>query len=164
MANGSEFIIRHEFNAPRKLLFKLWTEPKHLNHWWGPVGLKLEVRKMQLRPGGTFLYSMKAPDGNEMFGKFVFREITPPEKIVFVVSFCDEKETPVRHPLSNTWPLEVLSTLLFSEHEGITMLTMKAIPINANDEEVKTFIEGFAGMQQGWTGTLNQLEQYLTKF
>ena len=163
MAERNEFVITREFNAPRNLMFKVWTEAEHLKNWWGPTGLKVDVNKMELRPGGVFHYSMKTPDGQEMWGKFVYREIIAPEKIVFVVSFSDAKEGITRHPMSQTWPREVLSTLIFTEKNGKTTLTMKGVPINASDDEVKTFVEGFSSMQQGWKGTLEQLEEYLNK-
>ena len=164
MANENEFVITRVFNAPCELMFKVWTSAEHLEKWWGPVGFKMGVTKLDLRPGGVFHYSMTTPDGHTMWGKFVYHEITPPEKIVFVVSFSDANEGFARHPMSNTWPLEILSTLSFTEHEGKTTLTITGMPINASDEECKTFVEGFAGMQQGWAGTMGQLEAYLATF
>lgn len=127
----------------------------------GPPGTKTEVSKFDLKPGGTFLYCMKTPDGNSMYGKFIFREIVPNEKLVFVVSFCDANENPTRHPMAPSWPLEIQSTVLFTEQNGKTLMTLKGIAINASGEEVKTFVEGFGSMNQGWSGTLQQLEDYL---
>ena len=77
-----------------------------------------------------------------MWGKFVYREIVAPERIVFVNSFSDEEGNPVRHPMSPTWPLEVLNTMTLSEHDGRTTLTIRGAPINASDEERKTFQAG----------------------
>jgi uncharacterized protein YndB with AHSA1/START domain len=104
---------------------------------------------------------MKTPDGNIMYGKFIYREIVAPEKLVFVASFSDQKEGIARHPMSDTWPLEVLSTLVFTENEGKTTLTMTGVPINANAAEMKTFFENVAGLNQGWAGTFTQLDAYL---
>jgi uncharacterized protein YndB with AHSA1/START domain len=163
MANENEFVITREFNAPRELLFTVWTEAKHLEKWWGPAGMQVSIDKLELKPGGTFHYCMKTPDGHTMWGKFVYREITTPEKIVFVVSFSDAQEGYSRHPMSDTWPLEVLSTVIFTEQDGKTTLTMTGTPINATNEEIKTFVDNFAGMEQGWSGTMAQLDDYLAK-
>lgn len=65
--------------------------------------------------------------------------------------------------MSPTWPLEMLSTFTFAECEGKTTLTVRWVPINATESEHKTFEDGMAGMKQGWTGTLDQLADYLAK-
>jgi uncharacterized protein YndB with AHSA1/START domain len=161
MSPAKEFTISRTFNAPRELMFKVWTEPEHLVHWWGPKGFRVSVNKLDLRPGGIFHYGMKTPDGHQMWGRFVYKEIIPPEKLVFIVSFSDEEAGITTHPMSQSWPKEVLSTVLFTEEAGKTTLTMTGIPVNASHEEIKTFTDGFASMQQGWAGTMGQLEDYL---
>jgi uncharacterized protein YndB with AHSA1/START domain len=105
---------------------------------------------------------MRAPDGSDWWGKFVYREIMAPEKIVFINSFSDAKENITRHPLSPTWPLEVFNTLTFTEHDGKTTLTLRGGPINATEEEQKTFESHITNVQQGFKGTFDQLEEYLT--
>jgi uncharacterized protein YndB with AHSA1/START domain len=160
-AGNEEFSISRVFDAPRELVWKALTEPARLDHWWGPKGSPTRVAKLDLRPGGTFLYCMKTPDGKEWWGKWVYREIVAPEKMVTVVSFTDEKGNPTRHPLSPTWPLEVLSIATLSAQGDKTKLTVRSIAINATTEECKTFADGFKNMEQGFTGTWNQLADYL---
>jgi uncharacterized protein YndB with AHSA1/START domain len=157
------FRISRSFDAPRELVFKAWTEADRLVQWWGPKGMTVDVHQLDLRAGGTFFYSMQTPDGKSMWGKFVYREIVAPERIVFVVSFTDEKGNPIRHPMSATWPLEVLSTLTLTEEDGKTVLKMEGVPINATEEERKTFEDGHAGMQHGWSGTMEELAAFLAK-
>jgi len=158
---ANSFSTERTFDAPRELVWKAFTEAERLAKWWGPKGFGMVVAKLDLRPGGTFLYGMKAPDGNMMWGKFVYREIIPPERMDFVVSFTDEHGTPTRHPLSATWPLEVFNTATFSEHEGKTTVSMTGYPINASAEEIETFAAGRESMNKGFAGTLDQLEAYL---
>ena len=117
--------------------------------------------KMDLRPGGIFHYRMRYINGQDMWGKFVYREIVAPERLVFINSFSDAEGGLTRHPLSPTWPLEMVSTLTLSEHEGTTTLTMQWIPLSPTESERKTFEAGRQSMQQGWTGTLDQLAEYL---
>jgi len=156
-----EFTIERVFDAPRELLWKAYTEEERLAQWWGPKGFDMVHCKLDLRPGGLFHYGMRSPEYGDMWGKFVFRDIVPPEKLTFVVSFSDENAGVTRHPMSATWPLEVLNTAIFEDLGGKTKITLRGIPINATDEERRTFVEGFASMQQGFTGTLDQLEVYL---
>ena len=96
-----------------------------------------------------------------MWGKFVYREIEAPARIVFVSSFSDEAGNITRAPFHANWPLEVLNTIAFSEHEGKTTLTLTALPLNATDEEGRTFEGGFESMQQGFGGTFDGLQDYL---
>ncbi len=163
MEEKNEFTITRIFDAPLDLVWKANTESGHLMQWWGPKGLKMLSVHLDLRPGGIFHYGMESPDGTQMWGKFVYREVVPQEKLVFVVSFSDEKAGITRHPLSQTWPLEVLNIVTFSEEGGKTKLTMKGGPINATEEERKTFDAAHEGLQQGFNGTFDQLEEYLSK-
>ena len=98
-----------------------------------------------------------------MWGKFVYREIVAPEKIVLINSFSDENGGLTRHPFSSTWPLEMVSTSTFSEKDGKTTITISWVPYNPTDAELDTFNSSHASMQQGWAGTFDQLEAYLTK-
>jgi uncharacterized protein YndB with AHSA1/START domain len=138
-------------------------EREHLMKWFGPKGFTMRTAKMDFQPGGIFHYCLCAPDGKEMWGKFNFREIIAPDKIVLVNSFSDENGGLTRHPFSAAWPLEMLSTTTFAEHEGKTLLTIEWVPLNPRDEERRTFDAMRDGMTQGWTGTFEQLDEYLAK-
>ena len=89
-ATSKDFVISRVLNAPRDLVWKCFTDPERMMQWWGPKGFKLRVSKMDLRVGGTYLYAMESPDGKVMWGRMVYREITPPERMVFINSFSDE--------------------------------------------------------------------------
>ena len=155
------FTITRVFDAARQQVFKTWTDPEHLKHWWGPKGFKWVSCKMDLRPGGIFHYCMQSPDGQTMWGKFVYQEIAAPERLVFIVSFSDEAGNSTRHPFAPEWPIEVLTTLSFTELAGKTTLAMQGVPHNATDSERSVFEAGFGSMQNGWSGTFGQLEEYL---
>jgi uncharacterized protein YndB with AHSA1/START domain len=159
--NKPALVITRTFNAPRELVFKAWSEAERLAQWWGPKGFKMEVAKLDLRPGGLFHYSMHTPDGHEMWGKFVYHEITPPEKIVFVNSFSDPEGNTIRAPFSAIFPLEIMNILTFSEQDGKTTITLEGGPINSSAEELEFFIGMRDNMNQGFRGTFDQLEEYL---
>ena len=161
--NLEEFVISRVFDAPRELVWKAFTEPQRMKEWWGPTGVTITKSEMDLRPGGSYHYAMRTPDGNTMWGKFVYREITPPSRMVLVSSFSDETGGVTRHPMAPTWPLEMLSTFSFEEEGGKTRFTVRWSPLNASEEERATFVAGHASMQQGWGGTLDKLAAYLAK-
>ena len=104
-----------------------------------------------------------SPDGKEMWGRWVYREIVKPERLLFVASFSDEKGGLTRHPLAPSWPLEMLSTITFAEQGGKTAVTVRWAAINATEAERKTFEAGQDSMQQGWSGTFEQLTACLAK-
>ena len=156
-----QLIITRTLIAPRELVFKVWTEAEHLAHWWGPKGFTLVVSNLDFRPGGLFHYCMKSPDGFVMWGRFDYREIIAPEKIVFTNSFSDEAGNITRAPFSAVWPLKILNTLVLTEQDGKTLLTLSGYPTDATEEEYAAFEGMHANMQQGFAGTFEQLEAYL---
>jgi uncharacterized protein YndB with AHSA1/START domain len=162
LADGaSPFIISRRFAAPRELVFKAWTERDRLMHWFGPKGFKMVVANMDLRPGGSFHYCLKSANGGEMWGKFIYREIVPPERIVWVNTFSDEQGNLTRHPAAPGWPREMLTTVTFVEHNGKTTVTLRSRAINASPEETHLFDSNHPSMTGGWTGTFDQLKAYL---
>lgn len=156
------FVISREFDAPRALVWKAWTEPEHLAQWWGPKGAVVVDSKLDFRPGGMFHYRMRFGE-HDMWGRQCYREIAEPEKIVFINSFSDEFGGMTHHPMNPDWPGELLTTVTFTEAGGKTTVTVEWIPINATKTEIETFDAGRASMKQGWSGTFDQLAEYLAK-
>jgi uncharacterized protein YndB with AHSA1/START domain len=154
------FIITRLLDAPREVVFKTWTDGEHME-WWGPKGVTIGQAKLDLRPGGLFHYSMRTADGPIMWGRWIIREVLPPERLVFVNSFSDEAGGITRHPMSASWPLEILSTITFAEQGGKTLLTINWLPLNPTGKERKTFDTGHDSMQGGWSGSLDRLVEYL---
>ena len=156
-----ELVITREFDAPAPLVFRAWSEPERLAKWWGPKGFGIEVKKLDFRPGGMFHYYLKAANGAEMWGRFVYREIEAPERIAWVSSFSDAAGDISRAPFNENFPLEILNNVTLTDEGGRTTLTLRGHPINASAEELQFFEKMFASMQQGFGGTFDQLEEYL---
>jgi uncharacterized protein YndB with AHSA1/START domain len=155
-----QLVIKRELKAPQELVFKAFTESKHLVHWWGPKGFQLEVNHLDVRPGGKFHYSMKMNE-NVMHGLFQYKEVSPFGKIVFISSFADEQGNIIKAPFGIDFPLEVMNTWTFEEKDGITTITIQGGPYNATEEQNKVYESMFASMNQGFGGTFDQLEAYL---
>jgi uncharacterized protein YndB with AHSA1/START domain len=158
------FVASRVFDAPRERVWQAWTEAERLKQWFAPRGMQTKYNKVDLRPGGTYHYCLRAPDGKDIWGKWAIREVKKPEKLVFVVSFSDEKGGVTRHPMNPKWPLYMHSTVTF-EAQGAkaTKVTVSWIPLDASETESKTFEEGRDGMKQGWGGTMDHLVEYLKK-
>lgn len=162
MMASPEFVITREFDAPRDLVWKAWTDPELLKQWFGPKGFTMPACKMDLRVGGVFHYSLVSPDGQmTLWGKWVFREITPPERIVVISSFSDEQQGLTRHPMAPDWPIQLHSTFTLTARGNKTEVKIQWTPLNPTPVELKTFLGGFASMNAGWSGTFSQLEQFL---
>lgn len=155
------FVFSRELAAPRPLVWKAWTEGERLAQWWGPKGMKLEVITADVRPGGTFHYAMIPPAGGIMWGLMAFRELNPPQRMVWVNSFADKAGKIIRAPFSPLIPLEMHNTILLEDRGPKTLVTLRSGPINATKEERAFFESMFQSMQGGFGGTFDQLAAHL---
>lgn len=155
------FVISRTINAPIARVWKAWTEESQLKRWWGPKGNEILSVTLDLRPGGTMHYGLRSPDGLEYWGRFLFHEIVPEKRLVFVVTFADSQGQVARNPWEMVWPLEILSTVEFKDLGGKTEVTVRWIPVNATEAEEKAFDAGRDSMKQGWGGTLDRLDDQL---
>ena len=163
-AGGVDFAIFRILDAPRERVWAALTEPERMKEWWAPATFTMIAMTMDFRPGGYLHMGMQSGEGYKMWGKFVYREIVPPERLGFISSFSDEKGGTTRHPGHMSWPLEMHSTFTFEElPDGKTKFTISWEPHNATEEERQTFEAGRDSMRIGWSGTLEKLEAYLAK-
>ena len=163
---SAPFVLERRFAAPRALVYAALTEAEHLAHWMSPPGMVLSHCTVDARAGGVFHYAMKpagVPDAPAMWGKWTFRELTPPERIVVVVQFSDEQGGVTRHPMSADWPLLTLSTTTLTEVAGGTLMRLEWRALDATEIEEATFDAGHASMTQGWGGTMDALDKYLAR-
>jgi uncharacterized protein YndB with AHSA1/START domain len=160
-SGDGKFVITRRFKYSRELIFDAFTQSEHLSQWFGPTGSKVIKSQIDLRPGGLNHYGLQMPDGSAMWGKCIYREIERPSRLVYVQSFSDEQGNITRHPMSPTWPREMLTVITLEKTDEGTELCIQWSPIEATEEERNTFNSAMAGMNQGWTGTLDKLDEYL---
>jgi uncharacterized protein YndB with AHSA1/START domain len=147
---GHEFVMTRVFDAPRELVFKAWTDPKHLAQWWGPRGFTNPVCEWDARPGGKIYDVMRAPNGTDYPMGGEFREIVPPEKVVILCGALDEKGKLL---------FEILHTVTFAEEKGKTKMTLLSRVLKTTPGADK-YIGGFEG---GMGSSLERLEELLAK-
>jgi uncharacterized protein YndB with AHSA1/START domain len=157
-----EYVITRIFDARRDSVFSAWTDAAQVAKWFGPKGCTVRVARFEAKPGGMAHLCMRMPDGREMWGKWVFREIAAPERIVYVNCFSDEKGGLTKHPMNPTWPLELLTTVTLEDLVERTRLTLRWSPLHPTEDEQRTFDLGHGSMSMGWTGTLEQLDRHLS--
>lgn len=78
-----EIVLSREFDAPRELVFQAYTDPRHLPHWWGPDGFVNTVHHIDVRPGGTWRFTMHGPDGTDWPNRITYREVVAPELLAY---------------------------------------------------------------------------------
>jgi len=140
-----ELVITRIFNAPCRLVFKMWTEPEHLVRWWGPSGFTTISGRMDVRTGGVWSRSMRAPDGRVIRKHGVYREIVMPERLVFTYVTDD--------PVGNPGP-ETLVTVTFTDLGRKTRLTL-------HQGGFESVLAGEAH-HAGWTSCLERLAEHLS--
>ncbi len=162
-ADNFVFTIERTFDTPRERAWRAWTDEQQLGLWFGPKGCPIGFGKMDLRVGGSYLYRMDMPSGDQWWGKWIFKEISATERLVMITHFSDENAEIMRHPLAPTWPLQMHSITTFTEKDGKTTISLQWTAYNATEQERQTFFEGKDSMNKGWGGTFEQLEAFLAK-
>jgi uncharacterized protein YndB with AHSA1/START domain len=145
-----ELVIIRIFDAPRDLVFKAWTDPKHMAQWWGPKNFTNPVCELDVRPGGAIRIEMRAPDGTTYPCAGTFHEIVEPVKLVFTTFKLDNK---------GNAEIELLNTVTFDDHNGKTRLTLRARVVKSLPQAAAAL----AGMDQGWNQSLDRLVAYVSK-
>ncbi|MGA7160897.1 MAG: SRPBCC domain-containing protein [Bacteroidota bacterium] len=147
-----ELTITRIFDAPRELVFKSWTDPARVAQWWGPRGFTNPLCVWEARPGGSIRVEMRPPDGeaHPMGGRF--REIVSPERLVFTsTAFFDSNGNPQS---------ENLNTVTFEEIAGgRTKVTLHVVVLKATAEMAGPL----RGMKEGWSQSLDKLDEFISK-
>lgn len=148
-----EFIVEREFAAPPTLMFDVFTQPEHLKRWWAPKPYTVPTCTVDLRPGGIWHYSMRSPEGQEHWARSVYREIAPPEKLVYTSTFADEHANP-----TEGLP-EHLTTVLFTEKAGKTRVTALIQFAKPADMEFAANMGMVQGMNMTWDSLIEYIQE-----
>jgi uncharacterized protein YndB with AHSA1/START domain len=135
------------FDAPRELVWQVWTDPKHLAQWWGPDGFSTTTSAYDARPGGVWRFVMHGPDGRDYQNRITFDEVAKPERLVYHHGGGDDVE-----------PVQFRTTVLFEDLGGKTKLTWSAVFPSAAERErvIKEY-----GADKGLVQTLGRLAEHL---
>ncbi|MES2478709.1 MAG: SRPBCC domain-containing protein [Bacteroidota bacterium] len=157
-----QFSISRTFEAPVSMVFDAFSTADAMAQWWGPTGMNITVMEYDFSVNGRFHYKMQNGD-QVMWGLFVYQQIKRPDLIEFIVSFSDEEGNICKAPFDMDFPLQIFNQLILEESGNKTTLTLKGYPLNATTEQEATYYAITESMEQGFNGTFNQLEHYLTQ-
>ena len=138
------------YDAPRVLVWKTWTDPKMLAQWFGPRGFTSSVPEYDVRVGGALRIVMHGPDGNDYPMKGVFREVTPPERLVFSNIAIDKDGNHL---------LEGETTVTLAEQGGKTTMTLKSHAVGL----MPLSPQMLAGMEAGWSQSLDKMGELVAR-
>jgi uncharacterized protein YndB with AHSA1/START domain len=143
--SDQEIVIRRVVDAPRSLVWEVWTNPEHVRNWLlGREGWTMPVCEIDLRPGGAWHYVWRRGDGSEIEMGGEYREIAAPERLVGTESWGGD------------WP-ETINTVVLSEEDGMTTITQTILYASkeARDAALQT------GMKHGVIASFDRLAEYL---
>lgn len=146
-ASDREIVISRVIDAPRDLVWKAWTDAKHLGQWWGPNGFTTTTSKMDFKPGGVWRFVMHGPDGRDYQNRITYLEIVAPERLVQKLDGGEDADPATFH-----------TTVTFAEQNGKTTVTMTAVfPSATERDRVVKEVGAIEGGQQ----TLGRLAKYV---
>jgi len=144
-----EIRLTRLFDAPRNLVFEAMTKPEHVTQWWGRLGegYSVPVCEIDLRPGGAWRFVNRTPKGQLVAFYGVYREIAPPERLVYTEIFEQFPDT------------ESVVTAVFTEENGKTRLTVTALypSLEVRDVVLKS------GMEKGAAISYDRLEDVVSR-
>ena len=110
-----------------------------------------------------FHYCLKLPGGRTIWARFFYREIVPPERLVWLNGFSDEYRGLTRNPWAPGLPMETINTLTLVEQDKKTLITITVVALDPNEEEAAMFASAIKGMKVGLDGTFKVLADYLSR-
>lgn len=145
MQSVDAITIAREFDAPRELVFEVFTKAEHLSQWFAPKRFSVSHCTIDLRRGGIFHFCMRSPEGAEFWGRGVFQDIVVPEFITYIDTFSDRDGnvvSPKAYGLSDSHPTETLVRIVFEARGHRTLVTLThGLPEVARERN---------DAQQGW--------------
>jgi uncharacterized protein YndB with AHSA1/START domain len=141
-----EIVLSREYDAPRELVWRAYTEPAHVNSWWGPDGFTNTVHEMEVRVGGRWRFIMHGPDGRDWPNRIVYQEVVAPERLVFLHGEDVDDDPGAFHV-----------TITLDDLGGRTRVTQRMLFASAAQ---KAGVEQFGAVELG-KQTMNKLAAYL---
>ncbi len=144
-----EIVFTRVFDAPRRMVWEAWTDPKQLVLWWGPKGFTTTIEQMDVRADGVWKQVMHGPDGTDYPNKSVFTEVVPLELLGYRLSGGKRGGPAVQFGMTAT----------FEDDGDKTRITMRMVfaSVEARDENVREY-----GSIEGGKQTLERLAEHLS--
>ena len=138
-------VITRRFDASRQAVFAAWTDERKIAEWWGPRGFAIISCRADVRNGGKWRVETRSPEGGEHHAEGIYREVTPPERLVFTMAWDGSEDgEPGR---------ETLVDVNFAEDGAGTRMTFRQAVFSSRDAR--------DSHDQGWSSAFELLDSYL---
>jgi len=165
MSDLPTYVLEREFDAPRDLVWKAWTDPALLPRWYGPR-VETKIHRLEVNPGGLWLLEMQW-GGTSNYQRVEYTEVTPPERLVWLHSNADADWNVVPNPMMADWPRVLLTTVTFEETGGETggrtRMRLTWVPHEATEAEIACFAASIDAMGKGWGAGMELLAELLAE-
>ena len=152
------FFFATRLAAPREAVYQAHTDADLFGLWWGPEGSETEVLDHDVAMDGHLVYKMTGPGSPPAFGRFDYVDLEAPARIAFDNGFANAAGKIIRHPAHPTWPLLIRNTLSFeADGEHATVLSLRAVPVDATPTERRSFRDARGALTQGFSSTYRRL-------
>ena len=152
LVGDREIAATRIFDAPRELVWKVWTDPEHVGNWWGPNGFTTTIHSMEVKPGGVWRYVMHGPDGRNYRNKVTYLEVVAPERLVYELGSDSDDEVGYTEPVNHH------VTVTFRDQGGKTRVDMRMVFVSA---KARTHVIETYGAFEGLKQHLARLGAYL---
>jgi len=144
-----DLVLERDVDVPVELVWKAWTTPEHLRHWFVPKPWTITACELDLRPGGVFRSVMRSPDGQEFTNEGCYLEVSPHERLIFTDTLL---------PGYRPSPKPFFTAVLQLERRG-SGTRYTAIAIHGNEETRKNHEQ--MGFYDGWGTVVDQMAAYI---
>jgi uncharacterized protein YndB with AHSA1/START domain len=155
------YVLEREFDAPRELVWKAWTEPELLPRWYGP-NVETIIHRLELRAGGLWLVEMKWGSTSH-YQRAEYAEVIPPRRLVWLHSSSDSSWNIIPSPMKPDWPRVLLTTVTLEDSGSKTRMRLTWVPHEASEAEISCFAAAMEGIGKGWGAGMELLAALLSE-
>ena len=159
--NTEAFKMTRDFDAPKEMVWRAWTEVDLVQRWYGP-GVETVIHEFEVKPGGLWLNEMRMGE-RSMNQRMEFTEVSPTDRLVMLMSNADENWEVTANPMMPDWPRTLLTTVTLEDRDGGTRLTLSWDPHEATDAEEAAFAAAASDFNKGWGAGMNIIDEILAE-
>lgn len=159
MSETPTYVLEREFDAPRELVWRTWTEAPLLARWYGP-NVETVIHEIDMTPGGRLLVEMRWT-GGARYERMDILDVDAPRRLVWLQSMADAAWEIAVSPSMPDWPRVLHTDITFEERGAKTGVTLIWTPHQATAAEEAFFAQAIAGADKGWNMGMDMLESLL---
>ncbi len=159
MAELPTYVLERDFDSPRNLVWKAWTDADLVSHWYGP-GVETIIHELEVKPGGQWLLEMRMGGGSH-YQRLDYVAVDPEASFAAIQFMTDENWNPIPNPMMPNWPRQIRLELHLEDAGEKTHMRMTWTPHDATEDELTCFSQAVGNMDKGWQAGMDLLARQL---